>query len=727
MEPRPPPGLTPLKLADDGKQCDPPQPRLYANGDPPIIVIDGRPSPPVALSASATDAGDLRQQQQSPGGRLLRVFQNFPGTNVFLCSGRVICGPDWPTFLVSNLVVITPVAFYLGFLSAQMWTYLHPSVPLIAACLLVFSILMLHVTASMDPGIIPRMPAPDIDSENPKPMPPMWREFTIDGVRMQLKYCRTCNIYRPPRAVHCGGCNNCVHKFDHHCPWVGTDIGERNYRFFLLFVWSATLLAAWCVVTSVALIIALSRYHASVDGESGGTAFHQAIADAPVAVVIFFLGVCCGCCVFGLGFYHCKLVSEGKTTNEDIKSSYSNDSQDRSHSRGCLRNWAAVFCTPVPRKLVRYREYVGLPEPPPRTPLSEMPSSAKPGGGSVGGHTPMSVAKQQQQPQLQSFPSQSAEDKEQLPGRGQPMALFSSGSLLDLESPHSSAAGRSASRSQIYDSASEADSSGVPEQPIIIRRASSLAVATATAFGTGGIAGPPGALSVPASDAPVSSARPPLRLAPIVHMADTGPGFYQHQDSAGVLPAFTAATAAASSGLHPGSLGDFEEVVDGYDSHRTSASNTHRSISAATPSQVMYTDVDEDTAAAEPGADGASSRHRAGSSEGGGSRRSQRLFSESGDASEAAGDGDLSAGAGNTSLGLVEAGTEHGLVEHRRSPPVVLLNDDVPDVVAAAAAGPRAGDRQRHPSAVNVSLSEEDLKNFVEEEIEHSGAPPTLP
>ena len=37
------------------------------------------------------------------------------------------------------------------------------------------------------------------------------------------------------RVVYAAVCDCCVAGFDHHCSWLGTCIGERNHKAFLLF------------------------------------------------------------------------------------------------------------------------------------------------------------------------------------------------------------------------------------------------------------------------------------------------------------------------------------------------------------------------------------------------------------------------------------------------------------------------------------------------------------
>ena len=98
---------------------------------------------------------------------------------------------------------------------------------------------LLLLTSSRDPGIIPRNSHPPDEYESSASpgdlggshQTPRWRlprikDVIIDGKSVKMKYCDTCMLYRPPRCSHCSICNNCVERFDHHCPWVGQCIGK---------------------------------------------------------------------------------------------------------------------------------------------------------------------------------------------------------------------------------------------------------------------------------------------------------------------------------------------------------------------------------------------------------------------------------------------------------------------------------------------------------------------
>ena len=52
----------------------------------------------------------------------------------------------------------------------------------------------------------------------------------------ELRFCKKCQARKPDRAHHCSTCHRCVLKMDHHCPWLATCVGLRNYKPFILFL-----------------------------------------------------------------------------------------------------------------------------------------------------------------------------------------------------------------------------------------------------------------------------------------------------------------------------------------------------------------------------------------------------------------------------------------------------------------------------------------------------------
>jgi len=129
---------------------------------------------------------------------------------------------------------------------------------------------------------------------------------------VQLKFCPTCLIYRPPRTVHCGLCNACIENLDHHCPWIGTCVGKRNYHLFFRFIFFVGLLAILTLVGSITRLTQLT----------GDGTFKEALKSAPLAIplicftalALVFLGV--------LLFYQVGISLRAKTTNEDLKQTF---------------------------------------------------------------------------------------------------------------------------------------------------------------------------------------------------------------------------------------------------------------------------------------------------------------------------------------------------------------------------------------------------------------------
>lgn len=53
---------------------------------------------------------------------------------------------------------------------------------------------------------------------------------------VESKYCTVCHLEQPLRTKHCKSCDQCIATHDHHCPWIGNCVGERNKARFYYYL-----------------------------------------------------------------------------------------------------------------------------------------------------------------------------------------------------------------------------------------------------------------------------------------------------------------------------------------------------------------------------------------------------------------------------------------------------------------------------------------------------------
>lgn len=258
-----------------------------------------------------------------------RVYEVWPhfggaqigGQNRFCCWGRCVTGPKidlWYNICAWCFLVV-PTALYFVFCGQWLWEHVSPALPLLTLAVFVVNIIFLLLTSCTDPGILPRyklqqavhgleeevrkacgVQPPDINPITLEPLDPI----TQAQFEVGYKWCTSCKVVRPPRCSHCRDCDNCVLRFDHHCPFVNNCVGQRNYGYF-----SGFLLSTGCLGFSVfaGIVITVAKF-------SG-----QPSKDPVVWLLLVIIGVPTAVLLLGvilLSLFHSVLVCSGKTTKD---------------------------------------------------------------------------------------------------------------------------------------------------------------------------------------------------------------------------------------------------------------------------------------------------------------------------------------------------------------------------------------------------------------------------
>jgi len=71
---------------------------------------------------------------------------------------------------------------------------------------------------------------------DPAPLPAAQVDSKPFPESPQTRFCPVCSVDQILRSKHCNKCEVCVATYDHHCPWLGTCIGEKNRLVFLAFL-----------------------------------------------------------------------------------------------------------------------------------------------------------------------------------------------------------------------------------------------------------------------------------------------------------------------------------------------------------------------------------------------------------------------------------------------------------------------------------------------------------
>eukprot|EP00834_Sanchytrium_tribonematis_P003866 NODE_166_length_14584_cov_1.124750.p9 type:complete len:233 gc:universal NODE_166_length_14584_cov_1.124750:9228-9926(+) len=222
---------------------------------------------------------------------------------------------DSPKLLIVAIILKFGFGLVHYILTGPLLWRIHPTLVIIPLYFYFVSFASLFHAANMDPGVLPKYIEqrttcpPGLDSDSmelgDRNFYPYMPKDSTDikfvesrGKEIEIKYCVSCELYRPHRAAHDSSSDECVLRFDHFCIWLNNSIGERNYVFFFWFVILTWLQLLYVLITNLYLVFESKPF-------SADTIFRNRPTSVALAIAMFFLLFA----LTGLTLLHCYLVS----------------------------------------------------------------------------------------------------------------------------------------------------------------------------------------------------------------------------------------------------------------------------------------------------------------------------------------------------------------------------------------------------------------------------------
>ena len=232
------------------------------------------------------------------------------GNNEIWCQAFGVTGKKYYHMLYAFLLYSLPyiAMLIILILERKNMSIIYPLI--ISTILYIIQIISTILGGCSDPGILPRQ-RQDYYYNTNKPS----LKYVINGHILTLNYCYSCSLFRPPRTSHCSLCDNCVERFDHHCLWLGTCIGKRNYRYFYFLSGSINISALFQIGYSLYYIIIHAKKLKNKENYNELILWGlSALSLYDLLFVIFFMGK--------LFLLHTYLVFNSKTFYENVKKKF---------------------------------------------------------------------------------------------------------------------------------------------------------------------------------------------------------------------------------------------------------------------------------------------------------------------------------------------------------------------------------------------------------------------